>query len=118
MVLALLVLGTGGQRMPSNEEFDDPTKIDEDETDEVVDSADEEDDDLFDEDEDEEEEGEEDEQSGELRGATGEVGSEGGTPGEAVERVHRYAGRGRGSEASETWAPAERDVHNRERRAE
>jgi hypothetical protein len=59
--------------MPTNEDFDDVTGLDENETDEVVNSTDE-DDELEDEDEGDEEE-EEDEDADDLRGATAEIGS-------------------------------------------
>jgi hypothetical protein len=54
--------------MPTNEDFDDITGLDESETDEVVDSTDE-DDEFEDEDEDEGDEEDEDEDAGDLRGS-------------------------------------------------
>ncbi len=79
----------------------------EDEDDDILDEEDDDEDDEDDaDDEDDDEDVEEDEEGGQSAGArdvTTEVGSEGGSPGEAVERVSRRAGLGRGSEATETW---------------
>jgi hypothetical protein len=112
--------------MPSNRNSNDPTdpiedndligaaddadEADDDDVDEDDDIIDEEDDEE-DEEEDEEDEDEDEEDGGEgeieaatLRtGLTAEVGGEGGSPGEAVERVRARAGLGRGSEATTTW---------------
>jgi hypothetical protein len=115
--------------MPSdrNDEANDPIEDDDligaaeddddeadDEDDDIVDEEDDEDD--LDED-DEEDLEDDDEQTASARDdVTDEVGSEGGSPGEAVERVSARAGLGRGSEATSTWEGG-RDV-TRDRRDE
>jgi len=79
----------------------------EDEDDDIVDEEDDEDDE--DEDDEEDEDEDEDEAEGDIEaaafrtGPTAEVGGEGGSPGEAVERVRPRAGLGRGSEATTLW---------------
>jgi hypothetical protein len=89
---------------------EDEGEINDEDEEDVVDE--EEDDDEFDEDEEDEEDGEEFDESD----PTAEVGSEGGSPGEVVERGRsRGTGRG-GSEATETWRPGERDDMIIERR--
>jgi hypothetical protein len=109
--------------MPSNrnDEAQDPVEDDDligagEDDDEAEDEDEDEDDDILDE-EDDEEEDEEDEENEDLEEEEGddertasaredvtrEVGSEGGSPGEAVERTSRRAGLGRGSEATQTW---------------
>ena len=77
---------------------------DEDEDDDILDEEDDEEEDEEDEeDEDVEEEGDDERTASAREDVTREVGSEGGSPGEAVERMSIRAGLGRGSEASQTW---------------
>jgi hypothetical protein len=106
--------------MPSNrnDEAQDPIEDDDligagEDDDEADDEDEDEDDDILDEEEDDEEDEEDDEgleeedddeqTAGAREDVTSEVGSEGGSPGEAVERTSKRAGLGRGSEATQTW---------------
>jgi ribonuclease E len=91
------LIGTGDDAEEADEEDDE-----EDEDDDILDEEGDEDD-LEDEDEDEDAEDEDEGPTASARAVTGEVGSEGGSPGEAVERTSTRAGLGRGSEATQTW---------------
>jgi hypothetical protein len=102
------LIGAGEEEEEADAEDDD-----EDEDDDIVDEE-EDDDDLDDDDDDEDVEDDDEPTAGAREDLTHEVGSEGGSPGEAVERVSARAGLGRGSEATSTWEGG-RDV-TRERR--
>jgi hypothetical protein len=99
------------------DDADEADEADEEEEDDE-DILDEEEDDELDEDEDAEAETEEESDeyvtAADRESLTGEVGSEGGSPGEIVERTHDRAGLGRGSEATTTWEGG--DTATRERR--
>jgi hypothetical protein len=80
---------------------DDEEEIHDEDEDDVVDEDDE---DAFEDDEEEDDEEEFDESD-----PTAEVGSEGGSPGEVLERGRSRGTQRGGSEATETWRPGERD---------
>ena len=92
---------------PTAEEQDVLELVDDegDVTDEDEDVVDEDDPDAFDEDEEEEDE----EDAADESDPTAEVGSEGGSPGEVLERGRSRGTIRGGSEATETWRPGERD---------
>jgi hypothetical protein len=85
---------------------------DEDEDDDILDEEDDDEEDEEDEDL-EEEEGEDERTASARQDVTLEVGSEGGSPGEAVERTSMRAGLGRGSEATQTWEGGREDTYDR-----
>src|SRR3954465_8087625 len=94
------LIGTGEDADEADEDDEE-----EDEDDDILDEEDEDEDDEDDAEDEDDEDVAEDEEGGQSAGArdvTTEVGSEGGSPGEAVERVSRRAGLGRGSEATQT----------------
>ena len=102
------LIGTGEDADEADEDDEQ-----EDEDDDILDEEEDEDD-LEDEDDDEDvEDDAEGEQSANPRDVTSEVGSEGGSPGEAVERVSSRAGRARGSEATQTWEGGRDRTHER-----